>query len=672
MKTVLARFAALPRDKADTLLLLGGAVLVLAPHVSHLPVWVSLLCAVTLSWRATITLQGKRMPPSLLLLPLAGAAMFGVAHSYQTLLGRDAGVAMLVLLVAFKMLEMHARRDLFVVVFLCLFLVLTNFFYEQGIGTALLMALSVLALLTAQLSFQFTGVVPPLRQRFLMSAKVLVLAAPLALGLFFLFPRVEGPLWGMPSDATSARTGLSETMAPGSMANLARSGEPAFRVRFDGVAPAPEELYWRGPVLSAYDGRTWTRLDPLMRRATARQPLTMSVQGKGVGYEITLEPSYGHWLFALELPQRLPELDGNVVSVTGEFELTAANTIETRLRYRMVSHLAYRLQPNVLPDAADPWLQLPADGNPRALLAGLELRAEPDPGKRVDAVLQRFRRENYVYTLNPPLLGRDAVDDFLYGSRAGFCEHFAGAFVFLMRAAGVPARVVTGYQGGERNPIDGYLTVRQSDAHAWAEVWLARRGWVRVDPTAAVAPERVRRGLEGAIPPRAPFGIEGLGRFMDIEGNPTGWLAQLRYAAGAVNNGWNQWVLNYTPQRQRGVVDSVQSSLLDWRMPLVLAILASVLLLWRFLLRRRQTDPVDALYSALCARLARLGLARAADEGPSGYAARIRAAALLAAPAQAAACEFLDRYSAWRYAPRRGDAHPAPTPILKRLLSQVR
>ena len=676
MKAVLARFAALPRDKADTLLLLAGALLVLAPHVNHLPAWVSLLCAMTLSWRAAITLQGKRMPPSLLLLPLAAAAMFGVAHSYQSLLGRDAGVAMLVLLVAFKMLEMHARRDLFVVVFLCLFLVLTNFFYEQGIGTAVLMALSVLALLTAQLSFQFTGVVPPLRQRFLMSAKVLGLATPLALGLFFLFPRIEGPLCGMPGDAASARSGLSETMAPGTMANLAQSSEPAFRVRFEGAAPPQEQLYWRGPVLGAYDGRTWTRLDAFARRVSARRPLALSAQGKGVGYEVTLEPSYGHWLFALELPQRLPELDGNRAAVSGEFELTAANPIETRLRYRMVSYLNYRLQAGALPEDAagdaEPWLQLPANGNPRALLAGLELRAEPDPRKRVDAVLQRFRRENYVYTLSPPLLGRDAVDDFLYGSRAGFCEHFAGAFVFLMRAAGVPARVVTGYQGGERNPLDGYLTVRQSDAHAWAEVWLERRGWVRIDPTAAVAPERVRRGLDGAIPPRAPFGIEGLGRFMDLGGDTNPWIAQLRYAAGAVNNGWNQWILNYTPQRQRGVVDSVQSSLLDWRMPLVLAILASLLLLWRFLLRRREIDPVDALYSALCSRLARLGLARAADEGPSGYAARIRAAALLAPPAQAAVCEFLDRYSAWRYAPRRSDAHPAPTLILKRLLSQVR
>jgi transglutaminase-like putative cysteine protease len=670
MKALFARLHALPRDKADTLLLLASALLVLAPHVAHLPAWVSALCALTLLWRGAITLQGKRMPPSLLLLPLAAFAMFGVAQSYQTLLGRDAGVAMLVLLVAFKMLEMHARRDLFVVVFLCLFLVLTNFFYEQGIGTALLMALSVLALLTAQLSFQFTGAVPPLRRRFLMSVKILGLAAPLALALFFLFPRIQGPLWGLPGDASSARSGLSETMAPGTMANLAQSGEPAFRVRFDGPVPRQEQLYWRGPVLGAYDGRTWTRIDARARRRSAQQPPSLLVAGKPVGYEVTLEPSSSRWLFALEMPQRLPELDGNVAHGSGEFELTTNFPVETRLRYRMSSFLEYSLQKEGLPPDADYWLQLPADSNPRALLAGLDLRAEPDPRRRVEAVLQRFRRENYVYTLNPPLLGRNAVDDFLYGSRAGFCEHFSGAFVFLMRAAGVPARVVTGYQGGELNPLDGYVTVRQSDAHAWAEVWLPGRGWVRVDPTAAVAPERVRRGLDGAIPPRPPFGIDGFGRFMGMDGETHPWIAQMRYAAGAMNNGWNQWVLNYTPQRQQSVVESVQSSLFDWRMPVLLASLAGVLLLYRILQRRRASDPVDALYSALCSRLARLGLARSADEGPTAYCARIVAAGSLAAPAQAAAAEFLGRYSAWRYAPRRDDAHLAAT--LKRLLSQVR
>ena len=664
------RLANLPRDKADTLLLLGSALLVLAPHTAHLPPWVSLLCGATLAWRAVITLQGKRMPPSLLLLPLAAAAMLGVMHTYQTLLGRDAGVAMLVLLVAFKMLEMHARRDLFVVVFLCFFLVLTNFFYEQGIGTALLMAASVLLLFTAQMSFQFSGAVPPLRERFLMSARMLGLAAPLALVLFFLFPRIQGPLWGMPGDAGGARSGLSETMSPGMMANLAQSQEVAFRVKFEGVAPHRELLYWRGPVLGDYDGRTWTRVQASQDPSGGGRRLALSVAGQPLRYEVTLEPANNRWLFALEMPERLPLVAGNAARLSGEVEMTALHPIETRLRYQVASFVHYRLQAEALPVDADQWLQLPADSNPRALMAGLQLRAIPDPARRIDTVLRGFRSDDYVYTLNPPLLGRDAVDGFLYGSRAGFCEHYAGAFVFLMRAAGIPARVVTGYQGGELNPLDGYLTVRQSDAHAWAEVWLARRGWVRVDPTAAVSPERVQRGAGSALPQRPPFGIEGLQGLIGLDGEAHPWLLQMRYAVGAMNNGWNQWVLNYTPQRQRGMVEQLQSSLLDWRLPVWLGILAIVLLLGRTLLRRREIDPVDALYSALCTRLSRLGLARSADEGPQAYAARIKAAGKLEPEALAAAQEFLQRYSRWRYAPGGADARLAAT--LKRLLSQVR
>ncbi|WP_229507930.1 DUF3488 domain-containing protein [Massilia sp. Dwa41.01b] len=343
MNALLAKLTSLPRDKADTLLLLASALLVLLPHMAHLPAWVSLLCGLTLSWRAAITLQGKRMPSSLLLLPLAAAAMLGVAQSYQTLLGREAGVAMLVLLVTFKMLEMHARRDLFVVVFLCFFLVLTNFFYEQGIGTALLTVLSVLALLTAQMSFQFGAARPPLSARLLMSVRILGLAMPLALGLFFLFPRIQGPLWGLPDDAASARTGMSETMAPGTMAGLAESTEPAFRVRFDGPVPAQERLYWRGPVLGVYDGRTWTRVRPSERGATDT-PADLSLRGRPLAYEVTTEPADSRWLFALEMPAQLPQLTGKAVQVSDSFEITADAPLQTRLRYRMRSHLDFSLQ----------------------------------------------------------------------------------------------------------------------------------------------------------------------------------------------------------------------------------------------------------------------------------------------------------------------------------------
>ena len=662
----LAKFAqSLPRDKADTLLLMGAALLVLAPHAGHLPPWVSAVCGATLAWRALITLRGTRMPPSLLLLPVSLAAMGGVFSSYHTLLGRDAGVAMLVLLVAFKMLEMHARRDLFVVIFLCFFLVLTNFFYSQSIGTALLMIASLVVLLTAQLSFQFTGAVPPLRRRLWLGARTFGLAAPLALLLFVVFPRIQGPLWGLPGDASAGRSGLSNSMAPGNISNLAQSDEVAFRVKFLDPAPPQRRLYWRGIVLGQFDGRTWSQVRH--PRGVPAPAVTLALRGAPVRHQVTLEPGGNRWLFALDLPGRLPQVAGNPSSVTPEFEIAASYPIDRRLRYDVVSYPDYSLQADAELDGAAQWLQLPRGFNPRALAAGAQLRAEADPAKRVASVLRQFAQDQFVYTLEPPLLGPDAVDEFLYQTKAGFCEHYAGAFVFLMRAAGVPARVVTGYQGGELNPVDGFVTVRQSDAHAWAEVWFAGRGWIRIDPTAAVAPERVQRSLARALP-RPPFGIDGIGQLLDLENGPS-WLTQLRFRVGALNNGWNQWVLNYTPDRQRDLLDALQTVLMQWPTLAAIALMAALLMLVRAARQRRQSDPVDALYSALCLQLARLGMARGRDEGPSAYAQRLAALAL-APPRKAAVLRFLQLYSAYKYGAATPDARLAAT--LKTLLNEAR
>jgi transglutaminase-like putative cysteine protease len=650
----------LPRDKADTLLLLAAALMVLAPHALHLPWWVSAVCAATLAWRTAITLRGKRLPPPILLLPLALAAVAGVWSTYHTVLGRDAGVAMLVLLVAFKMLEMRARRDLFVVIFLCFFLLLTTFFYMQGIGTALMMAAALVALFTAQLSFQFSGSVPPLRQRLWMGARVLLLAGPFALLLFFVFPRVQGPLWGMPSDAAIGRTGLSNSMTPGSLSNLAQSSETAFRVQFFDPAPGQAQLYWRGVVLGDFDGRSWNQA----AGAGAREPVKVTLRGRAVRHQVTLEPSSQRWLFALDLPAALPRVAGNPSNASPDMELAAAYPLQQRVRYEVVSHPAYSLQADAELAGAARWLALPDGFNPRALAAGMALRREHDPVKRANAVLRGFRSDSFSYTLEPPLLGRDSVDDFLFRTKAGFCEHYASAFVFLMRAAGVPARVVTGYQGGEINPVDGFLTVRQSDAHAWAEIWVAGRGWLRVDPTAAVAPERVQRGLARALPQRDPFGIESL-----FGADRNSILNQLRFELSAMDNGWNQWVLNYTPERQRGVLDSLTSAVMNWRTLAVAA--AGALLVWLAyaLGQRRRGDPVDALYSALCLQLGRLGMARGADEGPNAYRERIDISRLEPQHKNAAA-HFLRLYSAYKYGAQPPDPGLAAT--LKSLLTKFR
>ncbi|MTV40482.1 DUF3488 domain-containing protein, partial [Duganella radicis] len=363
----------LTRDKADTLLLLAAALMVLAPHFAHLPPWIGALSCLTLLWRAALTWLGKRMPPVWLLAPVAMAAMAGVYASYRTLLGRDAGVAMLALLLAFKLLEMHARRDLFVVTFLSFFVLLTNFLYSQSIPAALWVALTLVVLLTAQLSFQYTGAVPPLRQRLRTAATLCALAAPLAAVLFIGFPRIQGPLWGLPGDASGGRTGLSDSMAPGSLSSLAQSDEPAFRVRFADAVPAQRQLYWRSIVLGDYDGRTWTRVP--RKRGLQRLEIAVQARGQPVRYEVTMEASHTRWLALLELAGPELRLPGQRLRDTDEMEQYTADPVDQRLRFGASAYLSYTLQAGEQPQRMARWLELPAGYNPRTLAWARQLRA---------------------------------------------------------------------------------------------------------------------------------------------------------------------------------------------------------------------------------------------------------------------------------------------------------
>jgi transglutaminase-like putative cysteine protease len=667
----------LSRDKSDTLLLLAAALMVLAPHFEHLPLWIGAVVCATLLWRAFITWRGKRMPPLWLLLPVSVASMAGVYRSYHTLLGRDAGVAMLALLLAFKLLEMRARRDLFVVVFLSFFVLLTNFFYSQSMPTALFMVATLIVLLTAQQSFQYTGAVPPLAKRLRTSAKVFLLAAPLALLMFVGFPRIQGPLWGLPGDAHTGHTGISDSMAPGTLSSLAQSEETAFRVRFLDPVPAQNQLYWRSIVLGDYDGRTWTRVP--RKRGLERLDVAIAARGKAVRHEVTMEPTGKRWLALLELTGPDLRLPGLRLRDSDELEQFSADPVNQRVRYSASAWLDVSVQAGERPERMTRWLELPAGFNPRTLALARQLReatpAADSPAERAQhlaqAVLTRFHNESYSYTLQPPLLGRDAVDEFLFDSKAGFCEHYAGAFVVLMRAAGVPARVVTGYQGGELNPLDGYLTVRQSDAHAWAEIWSPGVGWRRVDPTGAVAPERIVHNLARALPPPSTF---GLGPLMALQNDPNSWLAQLRFRYGAMNNAWNQWVLDYNPERQRSFLEELArfaSALANWRGALGAALVFALVAALRWQRRARPGDPLERLYQAFCARQARHGYARRLEEGPRSYAERLRG--MPASQEKHAAIEkFLTLYGALKYGAAGPDARSASLTTLKTLLPLCR
>jgi transglutaminase-like putative cysteine protease len=691
----------LPRDKSDTLLILGACALVIMPHAWHLPGWASLASAALLLWRCWLTFHGRRLPPRWLLMPVATGLMAGVYASYHTFLGREAGVCMLVMLLALKLLEMRARRDLFVVVFLSFFVLLTIFFYSQTIATALLAVVGVIAILTAQISFQYTGAHPPLRSRVALAARMFLLAVPLTLVLFVFFPRIQGPLWGMPGDAVGARTGLSDSMDPGNISELALSAEIAFRARFLGSAPPlPSQMYWRGPVLGHFDGRTWTPLAPHAGPGISSHagPGISSHAGPGISphpgpgispnagqgsrqiepvsrhlrYQVTLEPNGRRSLFALDMPRTAPQLPDNPTRLQPDWQILARHVLNARVRYEATSFLEYRLQPDETPLSLRAWLELPPGYNPRTHEYAARLRAQSDQDEElVQAVLRMFRQEGYSYTLRPPRLGRHAVDEFLFDTHAGFCEHYAGAFVVLMRLLDIPARVVTGYQGGELNAVDGFLTVRQSDAHAWAEVWLPQRGWVRVDPTAAVAPDRVERNLAAALPQGALAG------FIDGAGGP--WLEMLRRLRDnrdALNNSWNQWVLDYTPARQRGLLQSFGIDDPDWGTLAVLLLVtgaaATALVALPLLRRRQKIDPMEALYRTLCQRLARQGWPRLSHEGPRSYRLRLAASSLPEAK-RSAVLRFLELYESGRYSSEM--ARESSTAILhqlRNLLAQSR
>jgi len=664
----LARTWPLPRDKADTLLLLATCALVLVPHAGQVPAWTLPVCALMLGWRGWITWNGTRMPPRLLLMFLAVALVIGVYASYRTIVGRQAGVTMLALLLTLKLLEMHARRDLFVVLYLSIFLLLANFFHTQSIGAAVYTAGVMLLLTTTQLSFQYTGLVPPLRRRLATAATILGLATPLMLVLFLLVPRIQGPLWGLPHDAAAGRTGMSDTMAPGNIASLAQSEEIAFRARFPGAPPERDKLYWRGIVLGQFDGRTWSALPPQYWRG----PVQLRARGAPLTYEVTIEPSGKPWLFALDLASAPASIPGTPTRLTADLEMLAYQPISGRLRYEPSSHLDADLQPELPERVQRNWLHLPGGYNPRARAMAAQLREQhQDPARIAGAMLRHFGHENFVYTLEPPLLGRDTVDEFLFSTRAGFCEHYSSAFVFMMRAAGVPARVVLGYQGGTLNPVDGYLVVRQSDAHAWAEIWLPGKGWTRVDPTAAVAPDRVRSSLASVLPNRALGGLITL----DVAGNSL--LAALRHNWDAVTNSWNQWVLNYSSEKQFGLLRAIGFAEPDWRtLMAVLGVAGSLvfaIIAWPLLRNRQRLDPVDACYRAMCALLARQGMARLPYEGPRAFGERLAAAGSpLDDGRRAAARQFMHLYERARYADVDKSGRAAALSEMKALLSACR
>lgn len=617
--------------------LLATAVLTVAPHFEHQPLWLSLFCGMVFIWAALLWWSDQRLPGRWLLMLIVIGGCAGIWIEFRTLFGRDTGVSLLVMLMALKLMELKSRRDAVVVVTLGYFLLLTHYFYSQSIATGLWL-LVALWIVTATLVRVHGGAAATLRGSLRHSAILSAQALPFMLVLYLLFPRVAGPLWGLPQDAHAGRTGLSETMAPGNIANLARSGEIAFRVLFDGALPPRDKLYWRGPVLEDFDGRTWRPYAGITPRPRLDQ------QSPPIGYETTLEGHNQRWLLALDAPSTLPA--DSVLS--GTLTANARQRLSNRQRFRFASTLDFRFNVSENPPVITRNLQLPSGRNPRSLELARRWQSEQDsPEAIIGKALELFSAQ-FTYTLQPPLLGEDGIDEFLFTTQRGFCEHFSAAFVVLMRAAGIPARVVTGYQGGDRNPVDGYLIVRQSDAHAWAEVWLAERGWVRVDPTAAVSPLRIETGIAGAMADGEP-----LPALLQVR---TDWLRTLRHRWEAINNAWNQQVLGFDRERQRRMLSAFGIADADWRnLAVALAVTSSLLLLaimsWA-LYHRPRHDPAARLWHSALRHLARRQVHCAPWETPLALLARLRVEqAELAVPL----ARVVDAYLQARYGPTGDD-----------------
>jgi len=603
-------FAAL--SLRQTLWLTAALVMVAAPHAQRLPWWLMLLVITLIGWRLYLARARLQLPHRAFLLIVVLASTSAVYLHYGTILGRDAGVGLLVVMLTLKILEMRTVRDGMLLIFLSYFLVITNFLYSQTIPTAIYMLACVWVITASMIGIQYSTQPRGSTHQLRTAGALLAQSVPLMLVLFVFFPRVQGPLWGLPSDANRGTTGLSDTMSPGSLSNLTLSEAVAFRAVFKSPMPPVNRMYWRGPVLWDYDGRTWRAPRPTL--AAPQFDTTFFP----VEYTVTVEPHGKNWLFALDLPGKLPPR----AVATSDLQLVSARPVTSRVRYDMVSFLDYTYGVVESEEVLDRALQLPPGFNPRTLAYAKELRTRHRNDRElIQALLARFSREGFAYTLSPPLLGEHAVDEFLFSARSGFCEHYSSAFAVVMRAAGIPARVVTGYLGGEINPIGDYLIVHQADAHAWTEVWMKDAGWVRVDPTAAVSPARVEQGISAAVGSASTLPLFMRGDYP--------LLREMRLTWDSLANTWNQWVLGYTPERQRALLTRVGLDDATWRtLAALLLTLTGVftLVLAIFTLRRlrvRVRDPVMLAYLAFCTKLRERGIVREPDEGPLSFAERV-------------------------------------------------
>ena len=598
--------------------------LLLLPHLLRLPITLTLLISGIFSWRILFELNFVSLPGKLIRFVLLVTCIAILIQNYSTIIGREAGSALLLFLICLKLMEMKTYRDEMVVLFLAYFLVVLTFLYSQTIYTsAYLFCVLILLILTQvllhhQLSKRqsWQSVTNHLKLVF----KLIVHAIPLTLLLFILFPRVPGPLWGLPEDAFSAQTGLSDTMQPGSINNLSDNNAVAFRVKFSNSVPDNSNLYWRGPVFWHFNGKSWSAPKHESQITVSKPEVTVSKE-KFLEYQITLEPHNKPWLISLDIPIEIP----NTSKLSLERLVTTPNRIQKLIRYKLTSVL------RPIPTSIDNWkqksryLKVPnyIGIKTRGLIRTLKQQHSTDE-QFISAVLNYFRDNPFYYSRTPPLLFDQPIDEFLFETRKGFCEHYASTFTVLMRLAGIPSRVVTGYQGGTLNPLSDYMILRQSDAHAWSEVWIKNRGWIRVDPTAVIPPSRIEN--PGDIIQRQPKTAAAL-KLLD-----KAWLyraiSRAGFAIDVINNKWNQWVVGYNQKKQSSLFNALGIPEIKWHgLATLLGITTGItilLLSWRIYRRPKVIqDPEVIIYNKYLKRLQKIGFIKSAKETPLQFSKRI-------------------------------------------------
>ena len=626
--------------------LLIAQALVIIPHLLHVPLWligVWLGCA---AWRVQVFRMRWPFPNAWVKAALMIGSGFAVYLSRGGLVGLDAAVALLITAFILKLLEVRTRRDALVLIFLGFFTVVTSYLFADSLLAALYSLLPVLALLAALVGLQQSGFAREPLAPLKLASKLLAQAIPLMLLLFVLFPRLE-PLWSLPQPKDKGTTGLSSSMTPGDLAELGQSAALAFRARFDGAIPAQSQLYWRALTLPNFDGRSWS----ISERFEASEP-QWQAQGESISYSIIMQPSTQPWLFSLDVGSSEQE----DIRLMNDFRLQRRTPVNRTYQYQATSWPQALRQPQLNQRQQQEFLQLPRTGNQQTRDWAQRLRGQyHDDDALVSALLRHFNQEPYHYTLKPPLLGRDSVDEFLFSSLRGFCAHYAGAMVFTLRAAGIPARVVAGYQGGEINQAGQFVQVRQFDAHAWVEYWQRGQGWRSVDPTFEVAPERIERGFQEALQDESEVFQGDI--FWPLRYLHIALVNQLRMRWENLNHSWQTKILGYQRDSQQAWLKQWFGKV-DWQvlgLTLVAsaALIIALIVLWMFKPWQRQTDPVQRILNHFQRVLRRRGFNRETGEGLRDFYQRIHQQ--LPESQQQAVRVFIETYEQQQYAEQGQD-----------------